>query len=144
MTLDDLLDRTAPIPDTGCMLWTGRLNHRGYGVIDIAGKELRAHRLAKALSGRPLAPNEIGRHTCDTRACINPVHIVPGSQAENVRDMVERGRHRPVQVRFSPQKIVGLRAAVARRSALGESISSIARALHVSRRTIARLVRVVA
>jgi len=32
------------------------------------------------------------RHDCDNPLCINLEHLVPGSQADNVRDRVERGR----------------------------------------------------
>jgi hypothetical protein len=32
------------------------------------------------------------RHTCDNPACINPAHLVKGSQKENVSDMLQRQR----------------------------------------------------
>ncbi len=34
----------------------------------------------------------VARHTCDNRFCINPDHIIPGTNHDNSRDMVERGR----------------------------------------------------
>lgn len=47
--------------------------------------------LAEVL-GRELAPGEVARHTCDNPACCRPDHLVVGTQADNVRDRVERGR----------------------------------------------------
>lgn len=32
------------------------------------------------------------RHSCDRRDCVNPRHLTPGTQAENIQDMVDRGR----------------------------------------------------
>lgn len=34
------------------------------------------------------------RHTCDCRRCCNPSHLLLGTQADNVRDAVERRRFR--------------------------------------------------
>ena len=36
----------------------------------------------------------VSRHTCDNRLCINPDHILFGSRADNVQDMISRGRAR--------------------------------------------------
>lgn len=33
------------------------------------------------------------RHTCDESFCVNPLHLVSGSQKENMQDKVNRGRH---------------------------------------------------
>lgn len=38
-------------------------------------------------------PGPVLRHRCDNPPCINPAHLEPGTQADNVRDMAERGRH---------------------------------------------------
>lgn len=32
------------------------------------------------------------RHSCDNGACLSPVHLSVGTQAQNVRDSIERGR----------------------------------------------------
>jgi DNA-binding NarL/FixJ family response regulator len=41
-------------------------------------------------------------HTCDTPNCVNPAHLVHGTQAENIADMVAKGRR--VTVKGSAQK----------------------------------------
>ena len=36
--------------------------------------------------------NEVLRHTCDNRWCINPDHLIEGTHNDNVQDRVLRGR----------------------------------------------------
>jgi len=33
------------------------------------------------------------RHKCDNRHCMNPNHLEPGASRDNVKDMMDRGRH---------------------------------------------------
>lgn len=78
----------------GCWNWTASLKERGYGQFFWRGKMHRAHRLAWRLSGRelPQRPLEL-LHSCDNRICVNPEHMRVGTHAENMADMVARGRN---------------------------------------------------
>jgi len=74
-----------------CIEFEGCRTPKGYGVIRIQGKNYRAHRVAFfELHG--YWP-KVCRHTCDNPPCINTDHLVDGTVADNVRDMMERGRH---------------------------------------------------
>lgn len=76
-----------------CWLWTGPTARRGYGLMYFDGKRGLAHRYALSLRiGR--MPEMFVLHSCDTPQCVNPNHLREGTQADNVRDMVERGRNR--------------------------------------------------
>lgn len=75
----------------GCWNWTGALT-RGYGYFSLNGKAQRAHRVAYSLFVGPLAEDAVVRHTCDNPRCVNPAHLVVGSQADNMTDKVMRGR----------------------------------------------------
>jgi|SRR5580700_2370078 hypothetical protein len=74
-----------------CILWPFTLTPGGYGTCIFRRKRVLAHRLAFYLMVGDW-PMPLGRHTCDTPACINPDHIIEGTDADNVADMIERGR----------------------------------------------------
>lgn len=76
----------------GCWLWTGSLSAR-YGYMRIYGKSMAAHRISISLHlGRWIEKDAVVLHTCDNVACVNPEHLRIGTQADNVRDMVAKGR----------------------------------------------------
>jgi hypothetical protein len=81
-----------------CWNYKSRLNKEGYGhlSINIDGKEhtLRAHRYSWMIANKKDWPEEspVARHTCNNPSCVNPEHIVPGTQKENVKDMIDSGR----------------------------------------------------
>src|SRR5262249_15955245 len=79
-----------------CWPWiaarTGTKRGFAYGAIQITLHTTHAHRVAWALSNAQIPDGATIRHSCDYSLCCNPAHLVPGTQADNVRDMVERGR----------------------------------------------------
>ncbi len=77
----------------GCWEWTGAKTHFGYGKMMIAGKVVRAHRVSYELHVGAIPSELLIRHRCDNPACVNPDHLEPGTQADNIQDMMERGRH---------------------------------------------------
>lgn len=81
----------------GCWLWTAGRDGKGYGHVKVRGKVRRAHRESYETERGPgSADGMVVRHRCDTPACVNPGHLEIGTQADNMRDRDERGRHRCV------------------------------------------------
>ena len=77
-------NKIMPEPNSGCWLWTGALNNKGYGVFHINGKMRLAHRVAWEVdNGSVPAGLEID-HLCRTRSCVNPQHMEAVTHHENV------------------------------------------------------------
>ena len=89
-----------------CWPWTGRLPKRGYGYFRVGPRKMRVHILARYLSTGEWPGTLETLHNCpggDLPCCCNPRHLWVGSHADNMRDMVAKGRNKPNQVRGERQ-----------------------------------------
>ncbi len=80
------------VTDQQCIEWGGALTSRGYGSKWADGRMVGAHRWAYEQKYGPIPEGMVVRHRCDNRACVNVAHLELGTQSQNVRDAVERGR----------------------------------------------------
>ena len=78
----------------GCVLWHGTTDRWGYGYMTVRGKKIGAHRIAYTLANGAIPKGLCVLHSCDTPACVNPAHLRLGTDADNHRDTLERGRHK--------------------------------------------------
>lgn len=86
-------DKIAFAGPDDCWLWNAGRSSRGYGKVSVCGWDRRAHREAfEAIHGPGSAAGLVVRHSCDTPPCVNPAHLLVGTQGDNVRDKVERDR----------------------------------------------------
>jgi hypothetical protein len=70
--------------ETGCWLWTGRVNNNGYGVISISSKENYTHRVSYTELKGPIPIGLFLDHLCRTPRCCNPDHLEPVTHKENM------------------------------------------------------------
>lgn len=70
----------------------GKRNEHGYGMCKHQGKEHRAHRLLYFTLHPTADKSLVVRHTCDNPSCVQPDHLVLGTQRDNMLDMHQRGR----------------------------------------------------
>jgi len=76
---------------SGCWEWIASKHKDGYGQIGVDGRTELAHRASYRLHYGEI-PSECIRHTCDNPSCVNPQHLVPGNQSQNMEDRKARGR----------------------------------------------------
>lgn len=102
------LTRYQTDPHSGCWLWTGALNSRGYAsVANGRGGSMLAHRAAwEAANGNIPDGHQIdhichnmdqdcpGGISCKHRRCINPAHLEAVTQSKNLRRAIRSRRAR--------------------------------------------------
>lgn len=87
--IEAFIDRNGPVPDYRpdlgpCWLWTGTLDHNGYGAISQDHKWKRAHRVVYEVLRVPIPTGLTIDHLCRVIACVNPDHLEPVTMRENV------------------------------------------------------------
>lgn len=101
------INKDGPIPpehpELGpCWLWTAGKSS-GYGLIRASGQviPIYAHRYSWELHNNQPVPAGLNVcHRCDVRACVRPDHLFIGTQGDNIRDALAKGRLAPQRETF--------------------------------------------
>lgn len=72
------------ISDSGCWIWQAGTNGAGYARISVKGASVSVHRLSYVLFKGPIPDNKPLDHLCRNTLCVNPAHLEPVTQVENV------------------------------------------------------------
>jgi len=76
-----------------CWTWPRYRDEKGYGCITYDGFKFPVHRLSFEHYKGIIPAGFVVMHDCDNPPCFNPDHLFLGTQQENVRDMMRKGRH---------------------------------------------------
>lgn len=85
--------------DGDCWIWTGAVKSAppdNYGRIttkrDGKARTLLAHRVSYEAFVGPIPDGLMLLHSCDNPPCVNPEHLRPGTNLENLQEAVQRGK----------------------------------------------------
>lgn len=78
--------------DGDCWRWIGAFVPNGYGYFSLNRRVMHAHRAAFMLFRGPIPAGLNICHQCDNQWCVNPEHLWPGTQKENIADCIAKGR----------------------------------------------------
>jgi len=83
---DRLLSKVEKL-DNGCWFFTGAKLSSGYGKISVTrSKPGFAHRVSYEVFNGQIPDGYVVMHTCDNPSCVNPEHLVAGTQKQNWLD----------------------------------------------------------
>ena len=68
----------------GCWTWTANWHNKGYGLFKSLGKTVKAHRFSYELYVGPIPEGLQIDHLCRNRTCVNPAHLEPVTNSENL------------------------------------------------------------
>lgn len=69
----------------GCWIWLGARDPLGYGHLIAEGRKALAHRFVYTLIKGPIPIGLVLDHLCGHTSCVNPEHLDPVTQRENMR-----------------------------------------------------------
>ncbi len=108
------------VSESGCWVWNGCRNKKGYGSFRVGKLCIPAHRVSYSLFNNKDPSELFTCHTCDNPGCVNPEHLFLGTNQDNMIDMYKKNRgNRPVgsshYARISP-----LRTTFGKKPLIGE------------------------
>ena len=120
------------VDEVGCWEWQGGRFANGYGRYHLDGKTYLAHRFIYERTHGPISSDAVVMHSCDNRICVRLDHLSVGTPADNMADMVAKGRslagERNHESKLNAQAVRDIRKALKR----GETHAAIAQQHEVS------------
>ena len=87
-----------------CFVWTGHKNKKGYGLIwdQDRRKQITTHRVAWEIANGPIPEGICVLHHCDNPSCVRSDHLFLGTNLDNVKDKMAKGRQQRLKGETNP------------------------------------------
>lgn len=127
-----------------CWLWKGCKHRNGYGgfqtgsLSDANRTMTSAHRVAWMITNGPILNGLFVCHRCDVRDCVNPAHLFLGTNSDNIRDAIRKGRAAakpPARTKLTADAVIAIKRQITK----GVRPSALARSHGVGFSTIAKI-----
>lgn len=130
-----------PTPD-GCWIWTAARTEHEYGVFAPDWRRTKkAHRVSWERFIGPIPNGLWVLHRCDNPPCVNPSHLFLGTRADNIQDMMQKGRapygEKAFGAKLDESDVYRIRSL----AAFGETQLAISRRFGISRPQVAKIVQ---
>ena len=118
-----------------CWEWNASRNEKGYGTLQVGStingtrRKEYAHRFSWQMEHGPIPPGAYVLHKCDNPSCVRPSHLFLGTQADNMADMIAKGRvalrrgEKHGRAKISEQDVRDIRAKYMSRQATQQELS---------------------
>ena len=88
------LERVKKSDGDSCWEWVGIIPEKRYGVAWRRGKPIGAHRASWELAhGKISSSKMFVCHKCDNPACVRIDHLFLGTNSDNIKDAIKKGRY---------------------------------------------------
>ena len=99
--------------DDMCWNWSGNINSNGYGRVLIKKDHIFAHRASWMIHFGEIPEGMHVCHHCDNRKCVCPDHLFLGTNLDNIKDKMIKGRQskgieRPA-AKLNDEKVIRIR-----------------------------------
>jgi hypothetical protein len=132
--------RTTHNPENDCDEWTMFLNHAGYGQLTYHWDRWLAHRLCYKMVHGSIPDGLHVMHRCDNPKCVNPNHLVAGTNYQNMYDKIAKGRQPNGEKVWSSKLTLSDVVDIRRRVKEGEKAIRLAEEYQVNRSCISKIV----
>ncbi|HEX2915595.1 MAG TPA: HNH endonuclease [Chloroflexia bacterium] len=131
---------TKVLKTDGCWLWQAYKHPKGYGYVGVEGnRNDKAHRVAYRLTYGDFDRKLHVLHKCDNPPCVRPDHLFLGTNLDNIKDRMAKGRMTGLKGEKNPRAKLTMDQAREIRAIKGISQEKIAQRYHVTQSLISKI-----